>query len=98
MSEQEILAKALEKAVRNGWLKITKEELEVSMNYWNIPEMIVTQEYYRYIFNHDFAKAFFLGDESLTCHDCPNYVQGWQYQLQQMVISKDPIKYLEQFI
>ncbi len=60
------------------------------------------------IFSHDFAKAFW---NSISCfhngkqyrhvaRTCPTEEgqEEWQYHLQQMVISGDPIKYLEQFL
>lgn len=60
-------------------------------------------DYIAIIFNHDFAKALWGEDEvryrdiyphdewnaSELLHNC-----AWQYQLQQMVIADDPIKYL----
>jgi len=66
------------------------------------------------IFSHDFAKAFWgegPADEQYNLIDkywqedddsglSGFYFQGdrWQYHLQQMVLEKEPIKYLEQFI
>ena len=65
------------------------------------------------IFSHDFAKAFWGeykhdGYEYETdgyCYNCRETVDDyqspeycWQYHLQQLVLEKDPIKYLEKFI
>lgn len=57
------------------------------------------------IFNHDFAKALW-GEGILLCYECTegrhdtdhgygiDRMAEWQYELQQMVIAEDPIKYL----
>ena len=66
------------------------------------------------IFSHDFAKAFWGKDETCfhchgdskdwiegTCPECfcnPKYRSKWKFNLQQMVIEKEPIKYLEKFL
>ena len=42
------------------------------------------------IFSHDFAKAFW--------GDGPPDLPAWKHHLQQIVLKKDPIKYLEGFI
>ena len=63
------------------------------------------------IFSHDFAKAFW-GNEEVNCsgetHN--DWLRGdnhgwkssglkrWQYYLQQLVLCKEPIKYLEKFL
>jgi hypothetical protein len=54
------------------------------------------------IFNHDFAKALWPGDEIVyraEVFETPDgigdeYLALWEIRLQQMVISEDPIKYL----
>ncbi|HLD98253.1 MAG TPA: hypothetical protein VI815_02925 [Candidatus Nanoarchaeia archaeon] len=54
------------------------------------------------IFSHDFAKAFW----GTNLHDTTKYgeqglqftEQEWEYHLKKMVLYKDPIKYLEQFL
>ena len=108
MKKEQILKKAIEKAVKNGY------DVELSGN-GNIKvfngkeraERIVSP--IEFIFSHDFAKAVF-GEEKDSgkrvvlrkdflpiCHKVPSN-RGWQYHLQQMVLEKDPIKYLEKFI
>ena len=56
---------------------------------------------YDVIFNHDFAKAFW-GDEEIDFKCWDNYrprtLKSWQYQLQQMVLEEEPLKYLENFL
>ena len=55
--------------------------------------------YYDLIFDHSFAKAFwgeecYYSDENQLFDDrlC------WEYHLQQMVLEKEPLKYLEKFL
>ncbi len=92
-----VLKKIIEKAQKNGY----KGGVPL-LPYANLT-----------LFSHDFAMAFFgddIHDENIDyieghykCFHCkgeslygPDYC--WQYHLQQMVIAKDPIKYLEQFL
>lgn len=100
MSNEEILAKAIAKAMDNGY-DLPAGELYRSG--FSTKEMI-----YSVIFDHDFAKAFW-NDEASKCVLCgkflckcsskhPKYYPGWQYYLQQMVLEEDPIQYLEKFI
>lgn len=121
MSNQEILEKAIQKAIDGGWetnhfvtLKggykhpDESEFLDILGNWHGISPLDV-------IFNHDFAKA--LWGEHEVSHDKPDGKsissdyrgarysemtrvtnEGWQYHLQNMVISLDPIKYLSENI
>jgi len=80
MTKEQILKKAIEKAVKNGWVP----KIQWKAN----PELYQSA----IVFSHDFAKAFWKLDDT-------NYGQGsWDEHLQQMVLEKDPIKYLEKFI
>lgn len=95
MTNEEILKKAIEKALNNKWNK-----KHVSFNPNNGA--------YRMIFDHDFAKAFW--GKSKKCLDCKLPIQlnlgcgknrrgtYWESNLRKMVLEKDPIKYLEEFI
>jgi hypothetical protein len=71
-------------------------------------EELIIQDF---IFSHDFAKAFW--GEEMLCVDgyenydgvcfCDSYDYGehkpkWQYHLQQMVLEKEPLKYLLRFL
>jgi len=81
-----ILKEAINKAYKNGYSPKNWKDTELPNSF---------------IFSHDFAKAFW-GD----CKDVkylmnnpkrtPFYV--WQYHLQQMVLEKEPLKYLEKFL
>lgn len=56
------------------------------------------------IFNHDFAKAFW-GEEGIkeVIYDEDGnkggkWIIAWKYRLQQMVLEKEPLRYLEKFL
>jgi hypothetical protein len=95
MNKQEILTKAIEKALNNGWAGdvLSGDVTDDYSNYRNI------------IFNHDFAKALW-GDDLWWIakpgksgeHRQELQVPAWQIHLQQMVIAEDPIQYLEENI
>lgn len=121
MTNQQILEKAIQKAIDGGWFKT---EGFNGYTVWcpvsALDTLVILEEkeshekrqynYQAIIFNHDFAKALW-GEEEIgldqygwnnvayfTQFDTPiNYIiklSLWQYHLQQMVISEDPIKYL----
>lgn len=99
MTNQQILTKAIEKAIEGGWeLPHEAYDFEARPNdmirFTSIDDE--TQDpgiWYmpleQLIFYHDFAKALW-GDGWNATSTQPN----WQYHLQQMVIAEDPIKYL----
>lgn len=98
MTNSEILIKACQKAEKNGWPGL------LSPN-----ESLLMATYPIIIFNHDFAKAFWISNEKV-CPNCYNnhscevcrtdgfYIDYWQYHLQQMVLETEPLKYLEKFL
>lgn len=97
MTDQQILIKAIEKAVKNGFHdKGLKDPEEIIANHFYLIRDIV--------FSHDFAKAFF-GPQTtdyvkINGNDFsfgPN-LDGWRYYLSKMVLEEDPIKYLERFL
>ena len=74
--------------------KLCKQILKQAMdkaikNGWKNPHpnIIWLQYYYNDIFSHNFAKAFFKD----TLH-------GWEWHIQQMVLEKEPLKYLAKFL
>lgn len=109
MTNQEILTKAIEKAIDGGWIFFedctllpTKDWIiPNSFTVWNsylndkvhIPQQCV-------IFNHGFAKALWgAGQQQGLKHysiekDVVLPLKRWEYYLQQMVIADDPIQYL----
>lgn len=78
-----------------------------------INECFGENRFYRDIFSHDFAKAFwgeaYLSDSEwyrinifnpakFTHYTEDISIKSWQYHLQQMVLEKEPLKYLEKFL
>lgn len=120
MSNEEILKKAIEKAIKGGWRppfqdddvflgikgvslyglagfsrkKYQKLTLNKAMRG-------VVINYHDFIFSHDFAKAFFGKTEYIYAPNgevCGFKNRGWKEELKNMVISENPIKYLEKFL
>ena len=65
MTNEQILKKAIEKAVRGGWKELdtfneVSESIKLKATKWYFPN------YYQLIFSHDFAKAFW-GEEKVCC-------------------------------
>lgn len=90
MKDEEILKKAIEKAVKGGY----KRDMS-SYPMWKIfdyPQLI--------IFSHDFAKAFFGEKEYIRKYEDGIKIEpiAWQYHLQQMVLEENKLKYLEKFL
>jgi hypothetical protein len=108
MNNQEILIKAIEKAIANGCTNIGRLTVlphdslvikdEAYTGVWEVSREgsyneLTTEEI---IFDHDFAKALW-GDERLVIvgnTDWRTWPLMWQQHLMQMVIADDPIKYL----
>lgn len=97
MKNQEIISKAISKASENGY-KFPYRFLSIS----NLTDSSDRPLYliYKIIFSHDFAKAFWGERESMTFRGCApmGTILEWEYHLQQMVLEKEPIKYLEKFL
>lgn len=110
---QEILRKAIEGAIENNYKlpfeKVSNAEIfnrfrveidfdiTISTNFSIVADRY---SYYKVIFSHDFAKAFF-GDESINKRpgEFPgDYVSAWEYYLQEMVLEEDPILYLNEYL
>lgn len=98
MSNQEILRKAIQKAIDNDWQPFRyNSELtpRVVIDWYEVDSMSGTEDNWKlFIFNHDFAKA--LWGEKNGYELAGTVVDGkvWQNHLQQMVIADDPIEYL----
>lgn len=90
MTNETILRKTIEKAVKNGWNE--KQWADILM----MPDK-------NWLHNHDFAKAFW-GEEDIEDsywnREKREWVQRfeWSAHLQQMVLEKEPLKYLEKFL
>lgn len=96
MTDQEILTKAIEKAMANGFsIPLVRDITPELYMRW----LIQGVNSYQLIYNHDFAKALW-GEEIVTIDPQRNnqYIIAksyrWHYHLQQMVIADDPIEYL----
>jgi len=119
MTNEQILKKAIEKAVKNGWespLHYNEDTGNIEVNPWKTAEWYLEcghfRRYYELIFTHDFAKAFW-GEERAYCGNCSFYknsdykemcvncnstTYNWQIHLKDMVLEKEPLKYLERFL
>lgn len=91
MNRQQILEKAIQKAIDGGWKNIRYAKPTVE-------ELVDTEAYYGCIFNHQFAKALW-GEEHIkrTLAKNVDWIDtqpAWRMHLQQMVIADDPIQYL----
>ena len=116
MSSQEILAKAIEKAIAGGWQPFSFDIASVDYRKGRLERNVIIQVHATdgdihimynleaIMFNHDFAKALW-GDKRINAErhiEASGYapmklletLPAWQYHLQMMVISEDPIKYL----
>lgn len=107
MTNQQILEKAIQKAIDGGWTPLKGVntnllEFEISENktriIWRYNHVTSLEKWsvYGTIFNHDFAKALWPGNMP-TGVNLPNWAEptpAWESHLQNMVIAEDPIKYL----
>jgi hypothetical protein len=105
VSDKEILQRAIELAIERGW-KTDSPNAKAIIDWFERGDPPMYQECI--IFNHEFAKALW-GERDWKDIDIEERPFGlwdggpewfefngkmWQYHLQQMVISPDPIKYL----
>ena len=99
MKDELIIIKAIKKAEKNGF--------EVPDINW--AESSYLEEKEKIIFSHDFAKAFWKEEEKFNNPKLfisngdgtakrPISGFGWQFHLQQMVLEKESLQYLKQFI
>lgn len=99
MTNEQILRKAIEKAVKNNW---DKENYYWFNNKgektWN-PVLQNSEAYKLFIFSHDFAKAFF-GEEDYIQHwgIKRKRIAKWKWHLALMVLEEKPLKHLEKFL
>ena len=107
MTNEQILKKAIEKAVDNGYKYSDMDKYPWFQYIQEAPCII--------IFSHDFAKAFFgekhkdviirnmaladgIDEEKHPVIYTSKNLDWWQYQLQQLVLEKEPLKILEKFL
>lgn len=101
MTNEEILKKAIEKAVGNGW-EFGNKYLDSWCGDLSIarPMIMAGGAHYTIIFSHSFAKAFW-GEETHQEEPVPGYLEevyNWETNLQEMVLEPEPLKYLEEFL
>jgi len=116
LTDREILANSLDKAIANGFVHSEGayyEQMDIEYDLFQL------KAYYSIIFSHPFAKAFWgnkvVDDRNGQAFIRPQYdfvedsndkefpdtlgeCYAWQYHLQQMVISDNPIQYLRRFL
>lgn len=120
MKNEEILRKAIKKAMFNGfdfWSWVTNycpNEIEEDVPASVIHHIAEDKVYHSLIFSHIFARYFWgieyfcehgflevdtdgMGTVCLKCGKEKTY-QGWENALQQMVLEKEPLKYLEKYV
>ena len=111
MTKQDKLKKVIEYAIDRG-LPVGMVESFGSDNWLKI--IVGNETYYRFIFDHDFAKAVFgegkeiiesnyssvFGEDGNldTAEILSTEVEWWEYHHQQAVISEDPIDYYYQYV
>lgn len=108
MSSQDILEKAIQKAIDGGWGFGNYFKNNGKFE-WDGDRLVCDadfSEHYKFaIFNQDFCKALWPGDENTYAAECykspvegdagfDEYYTTWEYHLREMVISPDPIKYI----
>jgi len=98
MTNEQILKKAIEKAEKNGYRLPVNQPLKINPAQATYTIFRGTQN--DIIFSHDFAKAFWVGDSLTgTCeHGDYQEMKVWEYHLRNMVLEKEPLKYLERFL
>lgn len=94
MTSETILKKAFKKAKKNGYIvDMPNDEVRGELSMQNFIKYGI---YYKFIFNHDFAKAFFVPIfTGRVMVISPDYYLD---RLAEMVREKNPIKYLEQYL
>ena len=112
MTNEQILKKAIEKAIKNGWGKYDLEDCDDVWFY----EELEDNNYYSTIFSHDFAKAFWgeeydrswsflkkkptkkeLAKDDKTSNEL-GLKRNYEWALQEMVLEKDPLNYIKKFL
>jgi len=105
MTNEQVLKKAIEKAVKNGFKYAPYTTTDgIHPVFIEIPEISI---YRHLIFSHEFAKAFW-GEKEYTEQSeemkkrkmigGTRFVGNWRYHLSKMVLEEESLKYLEKFI
>ena len=109
MTDQQVLLEATVKAVDNGWSDMQATVWVTMLNpNRTVEDKLISLVFSTMLQNHDFAKSLFGEGKEVDVleKDGGTYTHylmqdysydpefAWQYHLQQMVISPDPIDYL----
>jgi len=99
MTNKQILEKAIEKAVKNGFKYVPYQVSDgVHPTIIEIPEINI---YGHLIFSHSFAKHFWGEEEEWIRWRFGTETGGmakWCYHLTQMVLKEKPLLYLKKFL
>ena len=102
--EEEILKKVIEKAVKNGW------KTNISWSLFLESQLYFLHDFAKAFWGEkkicDCCNIKY--NKNLACNCCKpphcnncgqgNFIPSWQYNLQQLVLCKEPLKYLSKFI
>jgi len=97
MTQAEKLEALVQRAIDGGWENGDAATVKTYSKLIRIANPVVIRGI---IFNHDFARALFADWPQVMKDAVPSGVSSvtdkpaWQYHLQQVVISKDPIEYM----
>lgn len=108
MTNEQILKKAIEKAIRGGYNSKLGKKLIEHLDLLEAGHIAYTKggkvDFFCIIFSHDFCQAFWGEEKVRRAKEIDGKLvmvfEGfdWQYYLQQMVLEKDPLKYLKKFL
>ena len=108
MTNEQILKKAIERAIEGGWKGTETAGVEIFDDYYmfkGVKEKYdyesVAEECGDLIFDHDFAIAFWGNveiDTGMINSKGPVRMARWEYHLTKMVLVKEPLRYLEKFL
>jgi hypothetical protein len=99
MTNSQILNKAIDKALMNDKNFENQDAIYAGLFSDFRKELLKDKNYYKLIFSHDFCRAFWGKKEQGTTYkeDIVEW-EIWQRHLAEMVLEKDPLKYLKQFL
>lgn len=114
MTDKEILERVMKKAKKNGYNRkepyYIYPEGQAGILIGNPTPPLCAEVTFvtEIIFSHEFAKAFWgeeinskqyndIWDNELNAYE-HNKLRKWEFHLQQMVLEKNPLRYLEKFL
>ena len=104
MTNKEIFFKVYSKAEKNFYEYKTSSILPSFLSDEDLYNSVENGTYFRVIFSHEFAKAFWgerVESELISVPGISKLIRGhisWQLHLSKMVLEKEPLKYLEKFL